>query len=98
MASARACLADDGVWMVADIRAQDGLDANQKIPVVGLMYAMSILYCMSSAMSEPDGAGLGTLGLTRAVFGELVDAAGFTGFETREFDVDPMNRYYELRP
>ena len=46
----------------------------------------------------PGGAGLGTLGLTPAVLREMTDAAGFTGFETREFEIDPMNRYYELRP
>ena len=54
--SARSCLADDGVWMVADIKAQDTLDANQRNPIIGLFYGMSILYCMSSAMSEPGAA------------------------------------------
>jgi hypothetical protein len=62
------------------------------------MYSMSILYCMSSALSEPGGAGLGTLGLTEEVFAEMADAAGFGQFTSREFDIDPMNRYYELRP
>ena len=83
---------------MADIRAHDSLEANQRNPISGLFYAMSILYCMSSAMSEPGGAGLGTLGLTVGVFEEMVQAAGFTGFETREFDVDPVNRFYEVRP
>lgn len=95
--AARSCLADDGVWFVADIKTRGGLEENRKIPVLPMMYGMSILYCMSSAMSEPGGAGLGTLGLTEAVFGELTAAAGFGGFETREFDVDPLNRYYEVR-
>ena len=96
--SARSCVADDGVWLVADIKAQDDLEGNQRNPVAGLMYGMSILYCMSSAMSEPGGAGLGTLGLTVGVFEEMAQAAGFTGFETREFEVDAVNRFYELRP
>ncbi|MEQ8840382.1 MAG: methyltransferase domain-containing protein [Acidimicrobiales bacterium] len=95
--SARACLADDGVWFVADIKTRGGLEENRPIPVLPLMYGMSILYCMSSAMSEPDGAGLGTLGLTEAVFAELADAAGFANVETREFDIDPLNRYFEVR-
>jgi len=95
--AARSCLADDGVWFVADIKTRGGLEDNRKIPVLPLMYGMSILYCMSSAMSEPDGAGLGTLGLTEAVFGELTAAAGFAAVETREFDVDPLNRYFEVR-
>jgi 2-polyprenyl-3-methyl-5-hydroxy-6-metoxy-1,4-benzoquinol methylase len=95
--SARSCLADDGVWFVADIKTRGGLEENRPIPVLPLMYGMSILYCMSSAMSEPGGAGLGTLGLTEGVFGELAAAAGFQTLDTREFDVDPLNRYYEVR-
>lgn len=95
--AARSCLADDGVWFVADIKTRGGLEENRKIPVLPLMYGMSILYCMSSAMSEPGGAGLGTLGLTEGVFGELTAAAGFGPVDTREFDVDPLNRYFEVR-
>ena len=96
--SARSCLADDGVWLVADIRAAGSLEDNRKMPMLPLMYGMSILYCMSSAMSEPGGAGLGTMGLTPDVLREMTDAAGFASFETHEFDTDMMNRYYELRP
>ena len=95
--SARTCLADNGVWFVADIKTRGGLEDNRVIPVLPLMYGMSLLYCMSSAMSEPDGAGLGTLGLTESVFGELTAAAGFGSVDSREFDVDPLNRYYEVR-
>ena len=95
--SAHSCMADDGVWMVADIRARGSLEENRKIPLVALMYGMSIFYCMSSAMSEPSGAGLGTLGLTIDVFEELATAGGFSSIETHEFEVDPMNRYYEVR-
>ena len=31
--------------------------------MASLMYGISVLSCMSSALSEPGGAGLGTLGL-----------------------------------
>ena len=96
--SARGCLAADGVWMVADIRAAGDLEENRRVPMLPLMYGMSILYCMSSAMSEPGGAGLGTMGLTPAVLREMTDAAGFSGYVEHEFEIDPMNRYYELRP
>jgi len=96
--AARGALADDGVWIVADIKTRGDLEDNRKIPVLPLMYSMSILYCMSSAMSEPDGAGLGTLGLTEEVLADLADAAGFGSCEPRTFDVDPLNRYFELRP
>lgn len=97
VAAARACLADDGVWLVADIKTRGGLEENRKIPVLPLMYGMSILYCMSSAMSEPGGAGLGTLGLTTDVFERLTDAVGFSSVRTREFEIDPLNRYFEVR-
>ena len=96
--SARSCLSADGVWMVADIRAAGGLEENRHLPMLPLMYGMSVLYCMSSALSEPGGAGLGTMGLTPAVLREMTDAAGFGSCVEREFEVDPMNRYYELRP
>lgn len=95
--AARACLADDGVWLVADVKTRGGLEENRHIPVLPLMYSMSILYCLSSAMSEPDGAGLGTLGLTVDVFSEMALEAGFGSVEVREFDADPWNRYFEVR-
>lgn len=97
VAAARSCLADDGVWIVADIKTRGGLEENRHIPVLPLMYAMSILYCMSSAMSEPNGAGLGTLGLTVELFSEMAAAAGFGSVKVHEFDVDPLNRYFEVR-
>ena len=49
---------------VPDARAAqtlaDNIAAN---PMAPLLYGVSVLACMSSALSEPDGAGLGTLGL-----------------------------------
>ena len=63
--SARA-LAPDGIWLIADIKAKRRLEANAaKNPMAALMYGISVLTCMSSALSEPGGAGLGTLGFTR---------------------------------
>ena len=34
--------------------------------------------CMASALSEPGGAGLGTLGLPESLAREMAEAAGFT--------------------
>jgi hypothetical protein len=53
--------------------------------------------CMSSALSEPDGAGLGTLGFTEEVARRMTAEAGFTRFARRDFD-NPLNAYYEVRP
>ena len=53
--------------------------------------------CMSSALSEPGGAGLGTLGLSAAKAEAMARDAGFTRF--RQLDVDhPINAFYEIRP
>ena len=65
MESIRAALADDGTWLLVDIKALDTFEQNvRKNPMASLMYGISVLSCMSSALSEPDGAGLGTLGLS----------------------------------
>ena len=61
------------------------------------MYGISVLSCMSSALSEPGGAGLGTLGLSAAKAEAMARDAGFTRF--RQLEVDhPINAFYEIRP
>jgi len=62
-----------------------------------MMYATSVTACMSSALSEPGGAGLGTLGLDRALLQEMCKGTGFGRFEVHDFD-NPANLYYEVRP
>lgn len=96
--AARRALADDGVWLVADIKASETFEENRRNPMIGLFYAMSVVYCMNSALSEPDGAGLGTLGMHPERLRGLVEAAGFSSFEYRQFDEDVNNRYFEIRP
>ena len=65
--------------------------------MVSMMYGISVLSCMSSALSEPDGAGLGTLGLPESRAREMAAAAGFTRFRKLEVD-HPINAFYEIRP
>ena len=98
VAAARANLADDGWWLVADIKGRGDLEANRKIPVLPFMYAMSVFYCMSSALSEPGGEGLGTLGLHPARLEAMARDGGFTRFTRHEVELDPTNWYYEIRP
>ncbi len=93
-AATRSALVDGGTWLVADIKAEPGFDANTKIPVLSLFYSMSVMYCMNSALSEPGGAGLGTLGLHREKLTELVTEAGFETVEQHDFDFDVNNYYY----
>ncbi len=98
VAAARRAIADDGVWLVADIKASPTFEENRRNPMISLFYSMSVIYCMNSALSEPDGAGLGTLGLHPERLRGLVEGAGFSSFAFREFDEDVSNRYFEIRP
>ena len=96
--AARAALADDGVWLVADIKSSETFEENSRNPMIGLFYSMSVVYCMNSALSEPEGAGLGTLGMHPERLRGMVEAAGFGSFDYRQFDEDVNNRYFEIRP
>jgi SAM-dependent methyltransferase len=93
----RDAIADDGTWLIKDIRCADDWSANRKNPMLAMFLGFSVSSCLSSAMSEPDGAGLGTIGLPPSVAERLVRDAGFTRFEERDFD-DPANLFYVVRP
>jgi SAM-dependent methyltransferase len=94
----RSALRDDGAWLVCDIKAHDGYAKNvEKNPMVALMYGTSVLTCMSSALSEPGGAGLGTLGFSEGVARRMTAEAGFTRFEPLDFG-HPVNAFYLVRP
>ena len=98
MDAIRASLSDDGTWLLVDIKALDTFEQNViKNPMASLMYGISVLSCMSSALSEADGAGLGTLGLSANMAREMAEHAGFTRF--RKLDIDhSVNAFYEVRP
>ncbi len=89
-------LKDDGRWLLVDIKAHDTFEANVTAnPMASLMYGISVLSCMSSAMSEPDGAGLGTLGLPESLARSMAQDAGFADF--KRLDVDhSVNAFYEI--
>jgi len=90
-------LGEDGTYLCEDIRSFPTFRENlAEHPLAGLLYGFSIMVCMSSALSTPDGAGLGTLGFNEAVAREMTTAAGFTRFQRLDFD-NPMNNYYEVR-
>jgi SAM-dependent methyltransferase len=91
-----AALNGDGDWLVADIKAGKDFEDNAKIPTRSLFYSMSVVFCMNSAMSEPGGAGLGTLGLNEDKLSEIVRGAGFSSVTGYEFDFDVNNRYYHV--
>jgi 2-polyprenyl-3-methyl-5-hydroxy-6-metoxy-1,4-benzoquinol methylase len=97
VAAIRRAIASDGTWLVKDIRCADDWDENLRNPMLAMFLGFSVSSCLSSAMSEPDGAGLGTIGLPPPVLERLVRDAGFSSFEVRDFD-DPANLFYVVRP
>jgi SAM-dependent methyltransferase len=97
IAAIRQAIADNGTWLIKDIRCDDSWATNRHNPMLALFFGFSVTTCMSSAMSEPGGAGLGTVGFTSQVAERMVRAAGFTQFRVHDFE-DPANLYYEVRP
>jgi 2-polyprenyl-3-methyl-5-hydroxy-6-metoxy-1,4-benzoquinol methylase len=98
MRGIRAAIRPDGVWLVCDIKARETYEENvEKNPMAAMMYGTSILTCMSSALSEPGGAGLGTLGLPESLLRRMAQEAGFTRFEPLDLG-HPVNAFYVLRP
>jgi cyclopropane fatty-acyl-phospholipid synthase-like methyltransferase len=97
IAAIRQAIAADGTWLIKDIRSTGRWDHDRRNPMLAMMFGFSVSSCMSSALSEPGGAGLGTLGFNTGVAEQMVRDAGFTQFTVRDFD-DPANLYYEVRP
>lgn len=94
----RAAIAPDGVWLVAEIRALPTYEENvARNPMTPMMYGVSVLSCMSSALSEPGGAGLGTLGLPETVLRAMATDAGFSRMDPLELG-HPVNAFYVIRP
>ena len=96
VAAIRAAIKPDGVWLIADINGAPTFEENLPNPLAPMFYALSVLSCMSSGLSEPGGAGLGTVGLPEPKMRELVQAGGFTRFRRLEIP-HPVNAFYEAR-
>ncbi len=94
----RKSLAEDGVWLLVDIKALETLEQNvAKNPMAALMYGISVMSCMASALSEEDGEGLGTLGFPASTAESYARDAGFASF--RQLAVEhSVNAFYEVRP
>lgn len=97
MAAIRRAIDEDGTWLVKEIRSHPDFEKNLRNPMLALLYGFSVSSCMSSALSEPGGMGLGTVGLHPVKAREMTRQAGFTRFEEHDFE-DPANLYYEVRP
>ena len=89
-------LKEDGTLLVKEIKSSATWTDNLRNPVLALMYATSITTCLSSAMSDTDTLGLGTLGLNPDLLSAMIKEAGFTFFYQHKVE-DPTNLYYEIR-
>jgi 2-polyprenyl-3-methyl-5-hydroxy-6-metoxy-1,4-benzoquinol methylase len=96
-AAIRRAITEDGTWLVKEIRCDDTWAGNRRNPMLAMFLGFSVASCLSSALSEPDGAGLGTIGLPPRALEHLVREAGFKRFQVHDFE-DPANLYYEIRP
>jgi len=98
MLEIRSAIRDDGTWLIADIKALPTFEENvEKNPMASMMYGTSILTCMSSALSEPDGLGLGTLGFHSELAEQMTREAGFSHFEAIDLG-HPVNAFYVVKP
>jgi 2-polyprenyl-3-methyl-5-hydroxy-6-metoxy-1,4-benzoquinol methylase len=97
MRAIRAAMKDDGTWLIKDIKCHAVFEKNMRNPMLAMMYGFSVSSCMSSALSEPDGMGLGTVGLNPDRLRAMTTEAGFSRFRQHDFE-DPANLYYEVRP
>ena len=98
VAAIRQAIRPDGAWFIGDFDSRSSFEENMaEMPIASMGYAISVLNCLSSSLSEPGGAGLGSFGLPEPKIRELVSAAGFSRF--RRLDLpNPINAYYEVRP
>jgi SAM-dependent methyltransferase len=93
----RRALRSDGVWLVKEIRASGDFAKDRRNPVLAMLYGLSVTACLPSGRSEPDGMGLGTLGLHPERLEALVRAAGFSTVDLIDIR-EPANLYYAVRP
>ena len=91
-----AAMTPTGTWLIKDIRSSGDFQTDRRNPLLALFYGFSIETCLQSALSEPGGLGLGTLGLHADRLESLTTAAGFSTLEIHDFD-DAANLYYEVR-
>lgn len=98
VAAIRRAIKPDGVWIIKDIRCAESFEENLENPLAAVLYGISVVYCMSAAMSEPGGAGLGTMGFSPVVAQKMTAAGGFSQFEQLDIEEDPFNFFYAARP
>lgn len=88
-------LADDGTFLMVDIKASSDVHDNIDVPLAPFIYTVSTMHCMTVSLAL-DGDGLGTAWGEELAAKMLADA-GFSEVEIRDVDDDPVNVYYIAR-
>src|SRR5690606_10947062 len=78
MKAVRRALKPDGTWFIVEINCADDWHGNLENPVAPAMYAFSVMTCLASSASQPDGLALGTAGLPQGKLFAMLRDAGFT--------------------
>ena len=88
-------LKDDGVYMMQDISSSSEHHKNMDHPIGTLLYTVSTMHCMTVSLAQ-GGMGLGTMWGREKAF-EMLDEAGFTRIEIKNFEHDFQNDYYVIQ-
>jgi SAM-dependent methyltransferase len=99
LAAMRRALKGDGTILIGDIKGEPTFEENVEANrwASASVYSGSVLTCLQWSLSEPGGAGLGTLGFDERTARRMTAEAGFTRF--RVLDIEHLvNRFYEVRP
>ncbi len=92
----RRTLRADGVYLAQDIHASSHHHQDREHPLGPLLYAVSIMHCMTVSLAQ-GGEGLGTMwGRERAR--DYFARAGFASVEVHQLPHDFQNDYWVLRP
>ncbi|GAA1321331.1 methyltransferase domain-containing protein [Actinocatenispora thailandica] len=95
LATARNCLAPDGVVLVMDEATDDELIAPTDDPVQRFFGAISPIWCLPQGRSAPDADPVGTV-IRASRMAELAAEAGFDRTEILPIE-NPFYRFYRMR-
>ena len=98
MRAVHGALKPDGVWFIVDVESKDEWHENIAHPLAAMMYGYSIMTCMSSSSSTPDGLALGPAGLPESKLFAMLREAGFTRMGRVPGLEHPFNAYYYAQP
>lgn len=95
LATVRASLAANGVFLMQDIGGSRDLEKNIDNPFAPLLFTISSMHCTPISIGQ-GGPGLGAMwGVETAQ--EFLSGAGFTSVDTHRLPHDPINAYYVAR-